>query len=250
MVLIFLYGIVIGSFLNLCIYRIPRGESILFPPSHCTHCMKKIKLYYLIPIISYVFLKGRSSCCLKRISLTYPLIEFLTGIIFVMVYLYFGFGILFFKWTTFLSIIIVMAAIDFYTQDVYFSLTAIGTGFSILFITILIISGSINLWGALDYFLAGTIAFGIITAIKTLTKGMGAGDGEVFLVAGLFLGIEKVVVLLIITFVLGGVLGGILILLNKKQLKSKIPLVPFIALGSLITVIYGNGILYWYLGKL
>jgi leader peptidase (prepilin peptidase)/N-methyltransferase len=85
--LIFVFGITVGSFLNVCIYRIPRGESISFPPSHCTVCKNKIKWYHLIPILSYVFLKGRCAYCGSKISIRYPFIETINGIGWVLIFL-------------------------------------------------------------------------------------------------------------------------------------------------------------------
>lgn len=112
LIIIFIFGITIGSFLNVCIYRIPRGESISFPPSHCTVCKNRLKPYHLIPIFSYLFLRGKCAYCGEKISIRYPIIEFLNGLLWVFLYYISGRGILSFVLMPIGSVILVMIAIS------------------------------------------------------------------------------------------------------------------------------------------
>ncbi|EQB3123923.1 prepilin peptidase, partial [Clostridium botulinum] len=118
-IIVLILGIIIGSFLNVCIYRIPKGESIIFPPSYCEKCGVNIKIYNLIPVVSYIFLRGRCKCCKNKISLRYPLVELLTGILFLSIYHLCGLNFSFIKYIIFVSFIIVIGFIDLDTTDVY-----------------------------------------------------------------------------------------------------------------------------------
>jgi len=97
-IFVFILGLVFGSFFNVCIYRMPRGESIVFPPSHCTHCNNRLKFYDMIPVLSYIFLRGRCRYCKEKISIKYPIIELLTGFSFLLIYLRYGISLNFFKY--------------------------------------------------------------------------------------------------------------------------------------------------------
>lgn len=121
-----IFGLLIGSFLNVCIYRIPREESIAFPPSHCTNCNSEIKRYDLIPVISYIFLKGRCRNCKAKISIRYPLIELITSLLFLAVYIKFGLSFELIKYLFFIPLMIVICMIDLDTFEVYFKNTLLG----------------------------------------------------------------------------------------------------------------------------
>ncbi|MCD3297714.1 prepilin peptidase, partial [Clostridium botulinum] len=112
---VFVIGLIIGSFLNLCICRIPKNESIVYPASHCTSCQNKIKPYDLIPIISYIILKGKCRYCEEKISINSPIIECLTGVIFLGVYLKYGLTIEFIKYLFLCSFLIIIGCIDYNT---------------------------------------------------------------------------------------------------------------------------------------
>ncbi|MBZ4662427.1 MAG: peptidase [Caloramator sp.] len=126
-----IFGLIIGSFLNVCIYRIPREESIAYPPSHCTNCGYRLRWYDLIPVISYILLKGRCRSCRQRISIIYPIIEIMTATLFGLLYLKFGISISFFKYAVLFCFLIVIGTIDYLTQDVYFNTTLTGILFGI-----------------------------------------------------------------------------------------------------------------------
>lgn len=240
--LIFVFGLVIGSFLNVCIYRIPRGESISFPPSHCTNCGARIRSYDLFPIISYILLKGRCRSCGERISIRYPLMELYVGILFLALYLLYGVSFNLLRFIVLIPFLMVIGVIDLKTTDVYFKMTFSG---SIAGIILLIMSNYFG-FGFWEYIYGALLGGGVISLIIILTKGMGWGDAEICFLCGLFLGMRMTLLMLFISFVLGGITGAALILLKKKSRKDYIPFGPFIVLAALICIFAGKYILNWY----
>lgn len=256
---VFIFGTIIGSFLNVCIFRIPLEQSIAFPPSHCMNCGKRLKWYDMFPIISWLILKGKCRFCKSKISYRYPLVEFATGIIYLCIYLKYGFAFDLLKYLIFSSLIIVIGLIDLDTTDVYTSTIIFG----IISAAVLIIAGYIlfnmNLtadFSIINYILGGVVGAGFILFIMLLARiifkaqGMGSGDTEICLVCGLFLGVKSVIFMLFLSVLIGGIIGILLVLLGKKKKTDYIPFGPFIALSSIISVLFGEGIINWYLGMI
>lgn len=243
-IVIFIFGIIIGSFLNVCIYRIPRDESIAYPQSHCTNCNSSIKWYDLIPIISYIILKGKCRHCNQHISIRYPIVEFVTGILYVMIYVKFGFGIEFAKYAVFTSVITVIGMIDLDTTDVYFQVIAIGLISAMVFMGIYYYNG----FPVITYIYGGALGGGLLALITVVTRGgMGWGDAEICLVCGLFLGFKLTFVMLFFSFIIGAFIGVLLILSKKKSAKDYIPFGPFVAIAAIFTMLCGQNILNLYL---
>ncbi|MBP2032191.1 leader peptidase (prepilin peptidase)/N-methyltransferase [Clostridium algifaecis] len=243
-IIIFIFGTIIGSFLNVCIYRIPLQESVVYTPSHCTSCGRKIKWYDLIPVASYIVLKGKCRYCGEKISKKYPIVEFVTGILYLMLYVKFGISISIVKYITFISILIVVGIIDFNTTNVYFETTIVGLISSIIFLASYYYIG----FPVKTYVYGGILGGGLLSLIIVITKGgMGWGDMEICFVCGMFLGLELTFVMLFLSFVIGAIAAVILILSGKKSRKDYIPFGPFIAAASVITVLLGQNILNWYL---
>ena len=242
-IFIFLLGLVIGSFLNVCIYRIPREESILYPPSHCGSCNHKLGSLDLFPVFSYIFLKGKCRYCKDKISIRYPTIEILNAIVYLLIYFKFGAAIITLKYCILASLLIVIATIDYDTQLVYTASTICGGVIGIIFV---IIQSIIYEDNSLDLILGGLIGFGIIGLIVVLTKGMGEGDIEIAAVCGLFLGIKGILLGLFLAIVIGGMAGIIILTLKLKKAKDKMAFGPFIAIGCLISMLWGNKILLVY----
>lgn len=242
--LIIILGLVIGSFLNVCIYRIPLEESIIFPPSHCGICKNKLTPMDLIPVISYIFLKGRCRFCKEKISIRYPLIESLNAILYLIIYLKFGITIITLKYCVLASLLIVIGMIDYDTQFVYLSTIIFGMIMSILFI---IIQYIMYKNGVFDLILGGIIGALIIGVIVYITKGMGEGDIEIAAVCGLFLGVKGIIVGLFLGIVIGGIVGIIILALKLKKAKDKMAFGPFIAIGCLISMIWGSRLVEMYL---
>lgn len=137
-ILILIIGLCIGSFLNVCIYRIPREESIAFPPSHCTSCGYELKAVDLIPIISYLFLKGKCRKCGEKISIKYPLVELLNGVLYLLIFLKFGLSLSFVFYSLLTSLLIVISYIDLDSKYIYSSTTILGVVLAAIYIFLLI----------------------------------------------------------------------------------------------------------------
>ncbi len=242
-VLIIILGLVIGSFLNVCIYRIPVEESIAFPPSHCTKCKHHLSPIVLIPVFSYIFLRGRCKYCNEKISIRYPIIETLNGILYLIVYLKFGLTLIALKYCILVSILIVIGMIDYDTQFVFTNTTIFGGIVAVIFIGIQAIVYKV---GIIDLIAGGAIGFGIIGLIVILTKGMGEGDIEIATVCGLFLGMKGILLGLFLAIILGGIVGIIILALKLKKAKEKMAFGPCIAIGSLISMLWGVEILKFY----
>lgn len=241
--LIFILGLVIGSFLNVCIYRIPREESIVFPPSHCAKCNHNLSSLDLVPVLSYIFLRGKCRYCKEKISIRYPLIELLNCVLYLIVYFQFGLTLVALKYCILVSILIVIGFIDYDTQFVFTSTTIFGGIVATIFILIQTIVYKNQ---STDLILGGIIGFIIIWLIVVLTKGMGEGDIEIATVCGLFLGMKGIMLGLFLSIVLGGAVGIIILCLKLKKAKEKIAFGPCIAIGSLIAMIWQNEILNFY----
>ena len=239
-----LFGLCIGSFLNVCIYRIAREESISFPPSHCTKCGYELKVKDLVPVLSYVFLGGKCRACKEKISIKYPLVEILNALLYVVIYLNYGLNFEFFKFIIFASLMIVIGFIDFETKYVFNSTVVFGVVSGIIFlIAEWIITKNIpwtNLAGA-------AIGFGVIWAIVTLTGGMGEGDIDIALICGLFVGIKGIIVTIFLAFIFGVLVGAIILILKLKDRKAEIAFGPYLAIGGIIASAYGSRLIEYYL---
>ena len=243
-ILVLIIGLCIGSFLNVCIYRIPREESIAFPPSHCTSCGYELKVLDLIPVVSYLFLKGRCKNCSESISIRYPLIELLNGIVYLLIYLKFGISLNFIAYSILGSLLIVISLIDLETKYVHVSTIIFGLILGAIYISIGLFIGEISI---VNNILGGVIGYLIIYLIVIITKGMGQGDAEIAGVCGLFIGIKGILVSLFIAIVLGGIVASIILILKLKGRKSEIAFGPYIALGTIIYILIGSELLSFYL---
>ncbi|KGN02255.1 peptidase A24 [Clostridium novyi A str. 4570] len=239
----FILGTIIGSFLSVCICRIPAGESIVYPPSHCSNCKSNIKPYDLIPIVSYVILRGKCRYCKEKISIKSPLMELFTGIIFLSLYLKYGLTLELIKYLILFSFLIVIGCIDYNTTDVYFSTTSTGIGIGILF---LVINWYLKL-PIKTYFLGAIIGGIFILLIAVLTGGMGFGDVEICILSGIYIGTKLTVLMLFLSFILGGAVGAVLIISKKKSRKDYIAFGPYISIATMIAVLFGEKIINWYL---
>lgn len=243
---IFVLGLILGSFFNVCIYRIPKGESIAFPPSHCTSCDNEIKWYDLIPVISYIILRGRCRHCGQNISVRYPIIELITGLLYLGIYIEYGMTIGTLKYIVLVSLLIIIGMIDFDTTDVYDSTIIAGAAAGVIFV----IAALILKTDALSLVFGALLGGGVIAVIIILTKGMGWGDAEICLICGLFLGFKLTIVMMFLSFIIGGLSGIILLLLKLKTSKDYIPFGPSIALAGIITILFGQYILNFYMAML
>ena len=249
---IFILGLCIGSFLNVCIYRLPRGESLLHPPSHCPQCGNLIKWWDNIPLLSYLLLKGRCRHCSSRISFRYPLVEALTGTFFLFSFFYrgprtFSFPpfLFFLKDLVFISFLIPVFFIDLEHRIVpnSFSYGVLGSG---LFFNVL--SGSFYS-GLVGLGIGGGI-FLIIRLLGTLflkVESMGMGDIKLAAGIGAFLGWRLTLVCFFLSFLLGAIVAIFLLLTRIKGRKDRIPFAPFLVAAALISLLWGEKLFSLYL---
>ena len=243
--LVVIFGLVIGSFLNVCICRIANEESIAFPPSHCTNCGYELKAKDLIPVLSYIFLGGKCRSCKEKISIQYPIVEILNAILYVAIYLKFGFTLNLFKFCLLASLLIVIGFIDFKTKYVYNSTVVFGVVSGILFAVLEWMETKSIPW---NYVAGAFIGFGIIYLIVILTRGMGEGDIDIALICGLFLGIKGILVTLFLAIILGGIVATIILIFKLKERKAEIAFGPYLAIGGIIACLYGSRLIDIYLG--
>lgn len=242
--IIFLFGLAVGSFLNCIIYRLKTGESFFKGRSYCPFCQHQLSWPDLIPVFSFLFLKGKCHYCQKKISLQYPLVELATGFLFVLCFLFHVPWFIFII-ACFLIIIFVYDLKHYIIPDkiIYpaIGITLIATLQGVPF-------GSSNFFA----WQSALGAAGFFLAIVLLSRGhwMGVGDIKLGFLMGLILGFPNILVALFLAFLTGAIIGIGLIILGKKSLKSEVPFGPFLVIGTLVAMFWGPAIINWYLNFL
>ena len=244
--MIFLFGLIFGSFLNVCIYRLPKKQSIVWPGSHCPSCKNSIPFWQNIPVLSYIFLAGKCANCKFRISLIYPLVEILTGILLVVVWQHYGLTLSFLHYSILVLFLLPISFIDLDTRLILNVLTFPGIIVGLLSsvflnqIPILNVVSGLFLGGGFLWFV------GLLGNSVFKQESMGGGDIKLGAMIGVFLG-PKVLIALFLAFFLA--LPVIAIGLSTKRLKigSTVPFGPFISLAAVIIVCYGQALLHQYL---
>jgi leader peptidase (prepilin peptidase)/N-methyltransferase len=247
LVFIFVLGAIVGSFLNVCIYRIPAGESIVFPASRCPACKAAIHWYQNIPILSYLFLGGRCASCRVRISWRYPFVEALTGALFALVVYRFGLHGATLVFCVLSALLVVITFIDLDHQLIpdVISLPGIVLGFLGSFL-VPWLSWSDSLFGIL---LGGGSLYLVAAGYELLAKkeGMGGGDIKLLAMLGAFLGWKAVLPVIFLSSLMGSLVGIPLMLIKRADGRLAIPFGPFLAAGALVFLFWGPGLLRWYL---
>lgn len=244
--IIIIYGLIIGSFLNVCIYRIPRNESIVFPGSHCPKCNTKLKWYDNIPLFSYLSLGGKCRYCKVSISKQYPIVESLNAILYIIMFYKFGFSLDFVFYSLLSSVLIVITLIDLKEMIIPDVLVVIILGLSILHkgINYFIYGVSPEIFSSLGgLFLAGVLFLAIVLLSR---GGMGGGDVTLIAALGFVIGIKYIMLTIFLSFILGAIISLFLLATKLKTRKDPIPFGPFIVLGFFITVLWGSEIINWY----
>lgn len=229
-------GLVIGSFLNVVIYRLPKGLNLSHPGSTCPVCKEKIKWYDNVPILSYVALGGKCRVCKTKISIQYPLIELLTGILFMFVYFKFGYSILSLKYFLFVSILISLAIIDVKSYFLPDSLTFTLILFGILSAGITNSGFELSFIGGACYAFPFLLIYGFGEYIFK-KEAMGFGDIKLAAGIGCFLGYSRffnLYLFITITFVLGAIVSLSLIRLKIKERTGQIAFAPYLAISGVI----------------
>lgn len=229
--LLVLLGLVIGSFVSAVSYRIPRGIGFVTGRSFCDNCKKELYWYDNIPIFSFLFYRGKSRCCNKKISIRYPLIEISMAIGFVLLYLNFGFSILHSTYYILLILTMSIFIIDLEHQIIPDELTWLLLVLSLLYAT------PSTLYPSLFTGFFFSFLF-LLLHLITKGRGMGLGDVKLAIPLALILGFEKSWSWLFASFVIGGIVASILLLLKRANLKTKIAFGPFMILAFWIVMIY------------
>ncbi len=244
---VFCVGICIGSFLNVCIYRIPAQKSIVHPGSACPSCQTPIRFYDNIPILSYLFIKGRCRHCKAAIAVRYPLTELMGGLIALCVVLKFDLTLSALTYFIFAAALLVITFIDIDHQIIpnEISLPGIPLGFAFSFFIpevtpieslIGILAGGGGLWAVATIYL-----------MLTRREGMGFGDVKLLAMMGAFIGWKGVIVTIFAASAIGTLVGVAAMLKSRKDMKMAIPFGPFLSIGAMIYLFFGDILISWYL---
>jgi len=250
---VFLLGLMVGSFLNAVIFRLYSNESISykssFERSHCPICKHELAWYDLIPVFSFIMLKAKCRYCGKPISWQYPLVEIATGFTFVFIFQHFvGFFDLFY-YLTLSCLLLVVFVYDLKHYIIPDKVTIALIFFVLYHFLYMLTSGQEIVQGLANHFLSAVGSFCFLGAIFLISKGrsMGFGDVKLAFFMGLSLGFPGILAAFFISFVLGGMVGCVLMLFHKKGLKSEIPFGPFLAFGTFAALFFGKELIEWYL---
>jgi leader peptidase (prepilin peptidase)/N-methyltransferase len=244
------FGLMIGSFLNVCISRLPAGESVVFPGSRCPSCSTPIRWYDNLPVVSYLLLRGRCRACGLSISPRYPLIELATGIAFTAQAYTFGDDpLLLAQRLVFTALLVALFGTDLETQRLPNVLTLPGIGVGLAF----------SLWlppGIQSSAIGAALGAGILLAIRWAWKAvkgvdaMGLGDVKMLAMIGAFLGWQQVWLVLLLSSFTGAILGIALTATAGRSMQSRLPFGTFLAIAALVASLTGERIIAWYLGLL
>ncbi len=246
----FIIGCCLGSFYNVVIHRLPKGESLVRPPSHCPGCDRPIAPYDNIPVVSYLLLRGKCRHCRVHISPRYPLVEALTGLVAMLLFRRYGFHPQLLVEFVFASILIIITFIDLdtYTIPDVFSLTGIGLGFLGSFLTARL-SWTDSLLGVL---LGGGLFWAIAAGYAWVRRREGLGGGDIKLLAmiGAFVGWSGVVFTILAASISGLAVGLVVMARSRQGLTAMIPFGPFLALGAISYIFWGQSFFQWYMGTM
>jgi leader peptidase (prepilin peptidase) / N-methyltransferase len=242
---IFIFGLIIGSFCNVVIYRLPQGKSIITPGSGCRSCAASIHPWDNIPVLSYLLLRGRCRACKEHISLRYPSVELVSGVLYVLLWFKLGFSIPFAAYAALTSTLLTVALIDYDHKIIPNNITlpgiVIGLGLSVWALPIT------PLASLLGILIGGTFFYLIALVSK---GGMGGGDIKLIAMIGSFLGWQGAIFTIFSGALLGSLVGMTLMLLGRKGRKDKVPFGPFLSCGAIIFMLFGDDLIQWYLNLL
>ncbi len=240
---IFLMGLIWGSFFNVCIYRMPLSKSVVTGRSSCTQCQAKIAWYDNIPVLSYLLLKGKCRQCKAPFSIQYPLIELATGLIFVSIYLYLGLNLYALWATVFCCNLFVISVIDFHHQIIPDELSLGGIVLGFLFTFFL---PNISWIDSLIGILIGGGSFFLVAFLyEKIAKqeGLGGGDVKMLGMIGAWLGYKSILPVIVLSSTFGAIVGVVMMLAKRGQLRTAIPFGPFLALGAFLFLFWGPEIM-------
>jgi leader peptidase (prepilin peptidase)/N-methyltransferase len=243
-ILVFVFGLAVGSFLNVCIHRLPLRESLAWPASRCPHCRTPIRPYDNIPVVSYAILRGRCRTCGQPISLQYPIIELATALVFLAAYLMFAPPLLFQR-LLFACAMIVLFVIDLEHRILPDAITLPGIVVGFLF-SFFMPPGWID--SLLGLLLGGGVLWAMAEVYFRLRheEGMGFGDVKMLAMIGAFLGWKLVLLTLVLSSFIGSVVGLALIITKRGDMKYALPFGTFLAIGAIAASVVGERFVNWY----
>ena len=238
-IIFFIIGLLIGSFLNVCIYRIPLNKSIIKPPSSCGSCGHRLNYYDMLPVINYVINRGKCRYCGEKYSYQYPLTELFNGLLYSVITLKYGISLNAVLYCLLGSILITVSVIDLKHKIIPDSLNIIIAAIGIIFALYdsMIIS---------DRALGALIGFVLFFAIALATDAMGGGDIKLIAGLGAIFGVEGVLFIVFFSFIIGAVISVALLITKIKGRKDELPFGPFISAATLLYIFYGNEIINLY----
>lgn len=260
-IIFFIFGLIVGSFINVVVYRLNVAESFTTGRSKCPHCKELISWYDNIPLLSFILLKFRCRNCKEKISYQYPLVEFFTGLLFAFVATRYFNASDVSTWTAtiyYLGVASALVAIfvyDFLYMEIPGLVLWPAIGWAVGFNLLLdwnSAGSANNIFNSLTY--SGTLAafaafaFFFMMVAGSKEKWMGMGDGYLVIFLGLVLGWPKILLALILSFSIGAIIGLILIAAKKKKMQSQIPFAPFLVIGTFLAMFFYEAIAGWYLG--
>ncbi len=246
LIIVFVLALFAGAFVNVCIDRMPHNESIFHHRAYCENCLTFIKLYNMVPFVSYFLLKGKCRDCSMQISMRYPMVELLTAILITVLAWKWNISLIFFFYAVLTLFLIVATFVDLehlvILDRVVFAVALIG-----IFYTVykrMPVEGSHAL---VDAGLGAVLAGGVFLLVAILSRGgMGGGDIKLIAALGLFFGIKQILLTLVLSILIGAIISAFLLLTKKKSSKDAIPFGPFIAMAAYIVMLYGQEIINIY----
>ena len=242
----FLLGLALGSFANVCIYRLPLGKSIVSPPSSCPHCGSQIRFYDNIPVLSYIFLKGKCRQCKAPISLQYPIVELIVGILSLALFTRYGVSYQYILYLIFTGSLVIITFIDLHHKVIPDTISL--PGIIIGFLASFLLPYPTWLDSAIGIVAGGGALLLIAVIFEKVTgkEGMGGGDIKLLAMIGAWMGWKALPFVVLISSILGIIIGGGALVASGKGMRVKIPFGPFLAMGSLIYFFFGSSIVGWY----
>lgn len=246
-VLVAVFGAAIGSFLNVCISRLPEGHSLAFPASHCPRCLHPIHYYDNIPIISYLILRGRCRHCRGKIPIRYLIVEMLAALLALLLFRKFGLSPAFVLSFLFTGALIVITFIDLDLQMIPDVITLPGIPFfslaSVFFMNLSFLDVSLGI------LLGGGVLYAVAFGYERLTgrEGMGGGDIKLLAMLGAFLGVKSLIFILLVSSLVGALVGIVLILAKGKDMKYAVPFGPFLSLAAVAYIFFGDYLTWLFL---
>jgi len=251
-ILIFILGLIIGSFLNVCIYRLPLGKSIVTSPSACPACGERLRPWDLVPLFSYLFLGGKCRYCKAGISVQYPLVEALCGMLYALLYIRFGLVWPLLVYMALVSLLIVISAVDIGHMEIPNGLIIAGLVIGAAQLAASLFTPYFGVWYSyvIGFFAGGLplLLIALFCAYVLKKDAMGGGDIKLMAFAGLIIGWRLVITSYLIGVIAGAIVGVALMSLGKRKRSDAIPFGPFLSLGVIISVFFGDAIINWYLG--